>query len=350
MPFGEGSTHSAKQTQIRLPYPDKKTVYEMYLRFFNASNVTTLETPIGYVDFCITWKSAKELQNIKCSKYKLGFSKCDICYSYKMKKSKHILTEAQKAALINATSGHIEEERSERLQYYKARTKCISNPQKGLSIIMDAMDQRKTCIPYFTNPSKAIANDFVLRTKLIGCIIHGHGTYLYWCTDQIKHDSSLSIECLRRTLLKYQHHNGSLPPKLYLQLDNGPDNKSKEFLAFLAYLVQMRVFDSIKVSYLLVGHTHEDIDQYFSCISRFIRKTLMEVYSIPEYIDALNKCFRTPGCVPKSIEQITFCYDTSSLKTFLDPHLARFDLPEKGATKCIIFYSGERLCSYELQA
>jgi hypothetical protein len=53
--------------------------------------------------------------------------------------------------------------------------------------------------------------------------------YLYWCTPEIAHDT---LECLRRTLLKYQQEKGALPPLLYLQLDNAPDNKSKRFFSF----------------------------------------------------------------------------------------------------------------------
>lgn len=35
-------------------------------------------------------------------------------------------------------------------------------------------------------------------------------------------------------------------------------------LGFMAYLVEKGVFRKIKVSFLMVGHTHEDIDQVFS--------------------------------------------------------------------------------------
>ena len=46
---------------------------------------------------------------------------------------------------------HIQEERFDHdcLQYYAARVKAKNNPHKYLSIIMDAMDPRKTCVPYF---------------------------------------------------------------------------------------------------------------------------------------------------------------------------------------------------------
>ena len=42
-------------------------------------------------------------------------------------------------------------------------------------------------------------------------------------------------------------------------------------LAWLQMLVDTHVFDEILVSFLPVGHTHEDIDQRFSVISRALR-------------------------------------------------------------------------------
>jgi hypothetical protein len=128
--------------------------------------------------------------------------------------------------------------------------------------------------------------------------------------------------------LKYESENGTLPQLLYLQLDNGPDNKSKQSLAFLAYLVEQKIFHCIKVSYLMVGHTHENIDSYFSCISRFIKRTKRTVLTVSEFLQALLDCFKTPGCVPKCWEQIQLVYDTTPLVELLDPYLARFALPD----------------------
>ena len=121
---------------------------------------------------------------------------------------------------------------------------------------------------------------------------------------------------------------------MHLQLDNASENKSRQFLAFIAYLIEMRIFHVVKLSYLIVGHTHEDVDQYFSVISRFFRKLIMCIYSNGGFISALMACFKTPGCIPKCVEQICYCYDTSSLaETFLDQKLGGFDPSEKTGNK-----------------
>jgi hypothetical protein len=155
--------------------------------------------------------------------------------------------------------------------------------------------------------------------------------------EQVKHDSNLAIEVLRRVLVKYQEEKGCLPPVLYLQMDNGPDQKSKQFLAFIGYLVQMKVFNKIKVSYLIVGHTHEDPDQSFSHIGRYFRKVVQTILSVPAFIAAIMTCFKTPASIPKCVENISFCYDTTSLRKILDKDFARFDLPEETLDKCHYF-------------
>ena len=126
------------------------------------------------------------------------------------------MTVSAREALDIQFYSHIAETRKERQQYYKAKTKAINNPNQCISIIMDSMDQRKTCVPFFSNPPKCIGSDYVLKTKVIATIVHGHGAYLYWCTDQIKHDSNLTIECLRRTLIKFESEKGKLPPTLQI--------------------------------------------------------------------------------------------------------------------------------------
>ena len=302
-------------------------MYKVYTSTFTGA--TGDLKPLDYTRMVRVWNLAPELRHIKLAKYKPGFSKCDVCEQYKTKCKKQ-LSEAQRQDLDDRQIKHIEEFMSEKYAYYAARAKCIAHPEQCMSVIMDAMDQRKTRVPYFTNPPKSVANEYTLKTKLFGATVHGHGTYFYWCTSQLSHDSNLTIEVLRRTLLKYESEKGKLPPTLYLQLDNGPDQKSKQFLTFLAYLVQMKVFDTIKVSYLIVGHTHEDIDQKFSRIGRYIRRTLCTIWSIPSFVEAINHSFtKKEGASPKCVEQIQWCHNTSSLTNFSDKHLARFALPEK---------------------
>jgi hypothetical protein len=55
-------------------------------------------------------------------------------------------------------------------------------------------------------------------------------------------------------------------------MDNcGRENKNQYVLSYLAYLVRQRMFSEVELSFLPVGHTHEDVDQMFSKFSSYFR-------------------------------------------------------------------------------
>jgi hypothetical protein len=64
----------------------------------------------------------------------------------------------------------------------------------------------------------------------------------------------------------------TLPKNLHVQWDNCGENKNKEMLIFNSLLVEMGYFTNVTMGFLIVGHTHASIDQYFSCLRRRIRR------------------------------------------------------------------------------
>ena len=322
LPFMGNST---KHSVIRLPFPNKKLVHKVYTQAYSEQEDMK---PLDYPTMTKVWKKAPELQHIKTAKHKAGFSKCDVCINYKRRISKQT-SFAKREQLDADYLVHVQEFMGEKYEYYAARAKAAAEPKKYMSIIIDAMDKRKTKVPFFKNPAKATSTAYSLQTKVIGAIVHGFGTLLFWCTDHLRHDTNLSIEVLRRVLLKYEQAKGSLPPVLYLQVDGGPDLKSKQFLAFIGYLVQMKIFNKVKVSFMIVGHTHEDIDQRWSTIGKYFVREKEEILSVPDFTQALKDSFKKDGSKPKCIEQILYCYNTLPLKDLCDDFLARFALPEK---------------------
>jgi hypothetical protein len=56
----------------------------------------------------------------------------------------------------------------------------------------------------------------------------------------------------------------------------------------------------------------------------------MQVLTVAAFLEALLTLFKTERCIPKCIEQIKLCYDTTVLSDkFLDKNIHRFDLDEK---------------------
>ena len=133
------------------------------------------------------------------------------------------------------------------------------------------MDQSKTNLPHFgPNPSKSMNTIWRIKTHLTGVIVHGQrDAYGYFDLGQYPHDSNMTISILMNVLNAYE----TLPPTLYLQLDNcGRENKNRFVLAFLSMLVERGIFRKVKLGFLMVGHTHEDIDQMFSCYARHLQR------------------------------------------------------------------------------
>ena len=58
---------------------------------------------------------------------------------------------------------------------------------------------------------------------------------------------------------------------LYIQLDNVSSNKCWALLAGMAALVSLGLVRKLKMSYCLVGHTHEDIDALIGTVISRLR-------------------------------------------------------------------------------
>eukprot|EP00105_Crassostrea_gigas_P040560 XP_019924708.1 PREDICTED: uncharacterized protein LOC105332847 [Crassostrea gigas] len=80
----------------------------------------------------------------------------------------------------------------------------------------------------------------------------------------------------------------------------------------MAYLVEKGVFRKIKVSFLMVGHTHEDIDQVFSKFSHWLCKHA--AMTLEKLMEGFEKCY-TP--TPASIRTST----VFNITEWLIPHL-----------------------------
>ena len=75
-----------------------------------------------------------------------------------------------------------------------------------------------------------------------------------------------------RKLISDVKRKGLLPPILYIQMDNcARENKNQYVLGVLGYLLHLKIFEHVYISFLPVGHTHEDVDQMFSCFSRYLK-------------------------------------------------------------------------------
>jgi hypothetical protein len=170
---------------------------------------------------------------------------------------------------------HHEQTRKERKCYYARRDLARADPDGVLSLILDKWDSAKTTCPFFARAPGAWWNGMkhdVLEQHVLGLMIHGvpNKHYFYTINTSIGSGANLNIEGIRQ-MLAAEYATKPLPRTIHIQSDNASDNKCWTMLLWLAMLVYHDYTGSVEMSFLIVGHTHEDIDQLFSTISRWMK-------------------------------------------------------------------------------
>ena len=188
----------------------------------------------------------------------------------------------------------------------KHRKKCLEKKEKYLGLVIDGMDQKKTMLPHFMRPPKNLKEENFIQLHVVGALIFNGvmSSRIFINFPNIHNDPNLTITIIQNIIETWQ---GELPPVLYLQLDNtSRENKNQVLLAYLNMLVQRKIFKKVKLGFLLVGHTHDQIDQMFSRFS--IKLAKKSAFDLPQICVLLEDAY-----VPKpSIRIVEETYDFRS--------------------------------------
>lgn len=284
------------------------------LTVINTSLSKMGEKEIGLSTFSKMWK--KEFTNVHVPE-ESRFSKCQHCWEYKESRQS-MPNQAMREAVHAAYRLHIDLTIEERKAYSRVREKAIANPEDSMSIIIDGMDQNTTYVPKFKQNVKNIESRYV-KTHLCGILVHGIGLYCHlWIDSHHKHDSNQVVTSIMKVLQDVQRIRKKLPPILHIQADNcGRENKNVYMLGMCAALVGLGFFKEIQLSFLIVGHTHEDIDQRFSSISSALK--LRDINSLKELLQIIQeKPSRSePFIRAEHLEHV------QDWKKFISPHLRK---------------------------
>jgi hypothetical protein len=166
---------------------------------------------------------------------------------------------------------HLAGQYNERIEYYTAREMSFANPEHILCMIVDAMTETSTSVPMQRRESKGLAASKIrLKTQLVGALVHGPEGFYGYTVNGLK-GARTTVEVVHRTLMKLSKTRTVWPANFVLQLDNTTaENKNHTVMAYAAWLVATGVFETVQVRFLMVGHTHEDIDGYFGLLRRFL--------------------------------------------------------------------------------
>lgn len=156
-----------------------------------------------------------------------------------------------------------------------------------ISFINDKMDAQKCNIPHLPIQTKHWDNQKGIQSQFVGSIQHGFGTRMYMFDSPLLADGNLNNTVFYHNIVaEYKRRMDAGIPwakKLYLQLDSASDNKNKSMYMLCEIFVKLGIFEKVKINFLPVGHTHEDIDACFGAGSHILHRnsafSLQEVFS-----------------------------------------------------------------------
>jgi len=218
--------------------------------------------------------------NVVIHKHK-KFSQCVTCFLFKQLIAK--CKNPEDVAEIRAhRRKHFDTVFGERVVYHQCRAWAKENPELALSMILDAQSAWRTRGP--TMPREVGSGGFpadfeAFGQQLYGCLVHAlpgddahkGGFFGYMVDDSVRGGGNVTCEIIYKTLLNLQEQRKVWPPLLDIRLDNTTkDNKNKCVFGFMGWLVLTDVFKTVRVRYLSVGHTHEDIDALFGVLMQHL--------------------------------------------------------------------------------
>ena len=232
----------------------------------------------------------------------------------------------------------------------------------------DKMDHAKTASPVFSHKNKELDGLTKLPMSVTGMIAHGHDDvrYAHYGLDVFPHDSNYTVRSMAKLLRDLEDPPKSssrelfvdagstalfrsitegaeicsaslgrpseramgptpLPPILNVQMDNATwDNKNRYVYAFWSLLVAKWIFREVYVNFMMVGHTHDDIDALFGRWSMLLKKE-----NFPT-IPALMKSFMDVEAIPTIPHLIE---EVPDFKSFIDGAILDKDEGLVGHTK-----------------
>ena len=199
---------------------------------------------------------------------------------------------------------HREQQTQERMKLAKHRQKSKEQGNKYIHITIDGMDQKKTRLPHWPRPPKNVDESSLIQLHLVGCLVTcvQKQAMVFLNYPTLHNDGNLTITIIQHVLKEW---DGRLPSILYLQLDNtARENKNNLLLAYLNMLVRKRIFKKIKLGFLIVGHTHDTIDQMFSKFSKKLNR--VKCFSLPVLERELKSAYTPTPVITLLIETFDF--------------------------------------------
>ncbi|KAL3699062.1 hypothetical protein R1sor_017084 [Riccia sorocarpa] len=244
-------------------------------------------TAISRVAFDSLWK--KKFPNYGIHNGS-AFAKCLLCVKF-ITMLQRERRSAERAKQELDREKHLKHQMSGRTVYYSHRELSTSSPSLYLSFIHDVMELAKTIIPRLCDKVKTLMGSAQpLPLKVIGILNHGHepGVVAHVTVGGLwKSDPNYTITSIAKQFRDYKnfHTDKKLGDLHFTDQTSHPlFNALMDEEVFNTTILAGREYccKMITMSFLVVGHTHEDVDVFFSKVNA--TQGVKDIESLPHFL------------------------------------------------------------------
>ncbi len=252
---------------------------------------------------------------IKLLKY-TSHSKCNICID--LRHQKILLRGSFHGQKISdELEMHYKLIKEERLAYY-SRIIQSTLESESLSIVIDGMTS--IGIPSRFPIPKSHSTVSPIKITPYGVICHTlKKRMIIFLPPNQSSNSNIVISIIWSYLVEFYCNYKKFPKHINIQSDNAvKELKNRFILGFFSIIINLNYIESVNISMLPVGHTHVDIDQMFSILSKKLRKSNIECLS--KLIQISQSAFNKEETKPE-IRLLFQCWD---IKKWINEKLQPF--------------------------
>ena len=228
---------------------------------------------------------------------------CTVCLKHKLilKKLQSDRIAHQKQCELYGK--HIQHQYSDRTVYWESRTQSrlnyLSQGHRLVCVILDGMDKSKYRLPRSLCMHAKDFSSFIRPSiDVHGVLMHGHLAALFLSDPFAAKDSSWCTDILSHVLDELGCSVDLRTVRLVAQSDNTcREVKNNTCLRALSYFVSTHRLHSAELRCLRTGHSHEDIDGWFSQLNSVLEAN-NELHTPTAFRDALDKYLQLPTTRP----------------------------------------------------
>ena len=198
---------------------------------------------------------------------------------------------------------HLQRQYSDRTVYWAARSKSRLGLQPSgrstITLICDGMDKSKFRYPRSAVCSSKEFSGMVRPSLDVSAVIcHGHNVLVALSEPYTPKSSSWTTELVAHSLHQASERTDLRGYEVHLQMDNcGRENKNNTLCRFAGVMVGTGRCAQFQICFLESGHSHEDIDQFFSALSNLIERR-RELHTPEQFALAIDGFMQDQTCRP----------------------------------------------------